>query len=233
MPRRVKGERLTKWLSRAWYEAVGSGDESHLRAGTSVDLDQSLKGSDALRLALYFAGYSTRKDKEYQHKVPAEGWVDENGSTGRFWGYFGVKPAEVEVRITPEELAEVKRLLRARERCQRGSVSLADLPEAKQQAWLRKGRRPDASGRIVIPLTKERTVHRAVRKLDRSGPRPEYGPDLVKVRSVNRRRRTRSLTGVVTGCTAFVNNGPGLAVLIARYLNQPTTWPKGQPRPLP
>lgn len=232
-PRRINGERLTQWLSQAWYESVGSGVGSHLRAGTNVDVEKSLQASDALRLALYFAGYSTAKDKEHQHKVPAEGWSDENGSTGRFWGYFGVKPAEVEARITSEELVKVKRMLRARERSQRGSVDFADLPEPKQQAWLRKGHRPDAAGRVTVPLTKCRVVYRTAHKLDRTGPRPQHGPDPIKIRTVKRRRRTRSLTGVATGCTAFVNNGPGLAVLIARSLTKQTTWPPGQPRPLP
>ncbi|MEM9656353.1 MAG: hypothetical protein AAGA65_30015, partial [Actinomycetota bacterium] len=62
-PRQISGQRFSTWLSQAWYESVGSGAESHLRAGTSVDIEQSLQASDALRLALYFAGYSTRKDK--------------------------------------------------------------------------------------------------------------------------------------------------------------------------
>ncbi|MGH1488203.1 MAG: rolling circle replication-associated protein [Acidimicrobiales bacterium] len=232
-PRYIDGQRLTQWLSQAWYEAVGSGVESHLRAGTNVDIEQSLQASDALRLALYFAGYSTRKDKEYQHQVPEEGWVDENGSTGRFWGYFGVKPAEVEVRITPDDLIQTKRLLRARERSQRGSVDFNELPEAKQEAWLRKGRRPDSAGRVSVPLTRARTVYRTVYKLDRTGDRPEHGPDPIEIRTVRRRRRTRSLTGTATGCTAFVNNGPGLAVAIAKTLTEPTPWPKGQRRPLP
>ena len=232
-PRQINGQRLTEWISQAWYESVGSGDEKHLRAGTNVDIQQSVDASDALRLALYFAGYSTAKNKEYQHKVPDEGWVDENGSSGRFWGYFGVKPAEIERRITPHDLVETKRLLRSRERSQRGTVRFDELPEAKQTAWLDKGRRPDASGMVSVPLTRRRAVYRTVRKLDRTGDRPEHGPDPIILRSVRRRRRTRSLVGTETGCTSFVNNGPGLAVDIARTLTKPTPWPKGQRRPLP
>jgi hypothetical protein len=223
-PRMIGGEQITKWVSKAWYEAVGSGDEKHLRAGTNVDVQQSVDASDALRLALYFAGYSTSKDKEYQHKVPEEGWVDANGSSGRFWGYFGVKPAETEVRITPDELVRVKRLLRARERSQRGTVNIDDLPEAKQEAWLRKGRTPDQHGNVTLPLTKLTTVRRIEHKLDRSGDRPEHGPELHIYRRVRRRRRTRSLVGPITGCTTFVNKGPGLAVAIANSLTEPRPW---------
>jgi hypothetical protein len=232
-PRTIDGERITKWISKAWYDSVGSGDEKHLRAGTNVDVQQSVNASDALRLALYFAGYSTAKDKEYQHKVPEQGWVDENGSSGRFWGYFGVKPAEQEVRITPDDLIQTKRLLRARERAQRGTVQFDELSEAKQSKWLARGRRPDAFGQISVPLTKQRTVYRTLQKLDRTGPNPEHGPDPIEIRSVRRRRHTRSLTGPETGCTAFVNNGPTLAVNIARTQTEPTPWPKGQRRQLP
>ena len=61
------------WLSRAWYQIVGSGDERHFRAGTQVQRVHSTR--KALTYASkYVAKVSTR--------APAE-------HAGRFWGVIG------------------------------------------------------------------------------------------------------------------------------------------------
>lgn len=56
-------------------------------------------------------------------------------------------------------------------------------------------------------------------------------------RPVNRRWRLTSLTGLDTGFTLLTNDGPALAVALARALEQhqqeETTWPPRQRRPLP
>ena len=73
--------KLRRWVSRTWYEIVGSGDRKHLKAGTSVEV---WKGD----LALYFSKYGSYKEqKEYQHQVPE--WYE---SVGRFWGLWRLKP---------------------------------------------------------------------------------------------------------------------------------------------
>ena len=69
---------------------------------------------------------------------------------------------------------------------------------------------------------------RTMRTRGRTGERP---------RAVNRRWQLRSLVGLDTGFTFLTNDGPGLALALARAIDQPeqeeTPWPPGQPRPLP
>ena len=68
LPLTVKGQPITKVVSQQWYEAVGSDDPKHLAAGTRIDFDESIKGTDPLRVALYFAGYSIN-DRRRQGQV--------------------------------------------------------------------------------------------------------------------------------------------------------------------
>ena len=64
------------WVSRTWYEVVGSGDERHLRAGTRVEKVWSWGG-----VVVYCSKYIAKVDEN----VP-DGW------TGRVWGYGGRVP---------------------------------------------------------------------------------------------------------------------------------------------
>lgn len=101
------------WLSRTWYEVVGSGDERHLRAGTGIDWGEGIRASDPKRLAVYFAGrsigHNIGKDKEYQHRVP-DLWAAEG--CGRFWGYKRMERCEVEVEVERHQFVALKRLMR-------------------------------------------------------------------------------------------------------------------------
>jgi hypothetical protein len=63
-----------EWLSRAWYEVVGSRDERHLRAGTQVQLVQSHRG------VISYAAKYTAKHQE----LPPD-WQEP----GRWWGVIG------------------------------------------------------------------------------------------------------------------------------------------------
>ena len=69
---------------------------------------------------------------------------------------------------------------------------------------------------------------RARRTKGRTGDRP---------RAVNRRWKLNSLVGLDTGFTLLTNDGPALAVALARAIDhteqEETTWPPGQTRPLP
>ncbi len=184
-PTRINGESLEHWLSRNWYEIVGSGDERHRKAGTGVDWAEGLRSSDPNRLAAYFSAYSTGKGgKEYQHHPP-EGWCNENGSAGRHWGYRGVTFVRAEVRVSRDQMIEVQRFLRH-----------------------------------YIASHK-----RTMRTKGAHGQRS---------RAVNRRWQLRSLVGLESGFTLLTNDGPGLAIAIARAITEGETgWPPGQRRPLP
>ncbi len=63
-----------EWLSRTWYEVVGSGDPKHLAAGTNVQLAHSHRG-----VLAYAAKYTAKAQL-----LPAT-W---QGGVGRWWGVF-------------------------------------------------------------------------------------------------------------------------------------------------
>lgn len=75
-------ERIDKdWLSRSWYEAVGSGDEKHLRAGTTVERIRSWKKTWS------YCG-------KYLGKVDAG-----HGENGRVWGVYNRKEYDMCVSV--------------------------------------------------------------------------------------------------------------------------------------
>ena len=116
LPQVLDGEPLRNWLSREWYDVVGSGDVRHLRAGVRVDAVRGFDASDPARIASYLAGYlgpdEKLGDKEIQHQVP-EGWATASGSVGRWWSVRGVTRVRVEVRITRRQMIQAQRLLRS------------------------------------------------------------------------------------------------------------------------
>lgn len=91
---------LLKWVSRAWYEVVGSGDEAHLKAGTRVERLRSWKGAFA-----YASKYLAKKDTE---RVIS--------GVGRFWGVIGrdnIPWAEIEqVAVSDDHAKKFLRWLR-------------------------------------------------------------------------------------------------------------------------
>ena len=68
----VVPSRLRRWVSRSWFEVVGSGDERHLRAGTSVERIRSARGVMA-----YASKYISKVDEAHSSDV------------GRHWGIIG------------------------------------------------------------------------------------------------------------------------------------------------
>lgn len=75
---------LRKWVSRAWFEVVGSGDERHLKAGTNVQRVRSWRG------VMFYASKYMGKEVEVADDEP-----------GRFWGMLNAKalPWSVMVRV--------------------------------------------------------------------------------------------------------------------------------------
>lgn len=94
---------LRTWVSRRWFEIVGSGDERHLRAGTQV---QELRGNPAAYFAGYTAGCKHKSSKEYQNRVP-EGF----GNVGRFWGAWNIRPEWRVMRVSRDEWVQLRRLV--------------------------------------------------------------------------------------------------------------------------
>lgn len=109
------------WVRTAWADVVGFDDPAtkskHARRGTHVSTVKG--GMNPQRVAEYFAkhtapGYSS---KAYQ-KVPPIEWVNA-GSIGRTWGYIGLKPLTVTVRISDDDAVKVARTLRRWDRSKR------------------------------------------------------------------------------------------------------------------
>jgi len=97
---------IRSWVARQWYEIVNSGDERHLRAGTSVDV--SWRGWEgAAAIARYFAKHGLWSTKEYQHDVP-EAW----DTTGRWWGLWNLERVREVVQLDHDAVVVARRLLR-------------------------------------------------------------------------------------------------------------------------
>ena len=111
-------EDFKQWLSRSWAEIVGNPDPDeymkHLRAGTGVDYFEGLRFTDPKRVAIYFlkaeGGAGKTSAKNYQNFVPK--LHREAGGVGRFWGYWGLKPAVQTVVLTERQGVELGRALR-------------------------------------------------------------------------------------------------------------------------
>ncbi|MFP7706550.1 hypothetical protein [Trueperella sp. LYQ141] len=105
------GRGFAQWFSRAWMESVNHPDESerakHLIAGTGIDWSYVRYASNPALVAAYFTKHGMFWAKAYQNRVP-EGW--EN--VGRFWGYWGLKPACAETAIDKATSTYLARMCR-------------------------------------------------------------------------------------------------------------------------
>lgn len=94
------------WLSKTWFEIVGSGDERHLRAGTQVQ-----KVEDWGKARGYLSKYLAKVDEE--KLVDSE--TGECLETGRMWGIFGRERMPVSLDVRPlegDESVDFSRVLR-------------------------------------------------------------------------------------------------------------------------
>lgn len=119
------------WLSSTWADVVAAPDpmerRRHLVAGTGVDVAKGATMKDPRRIGVYFSKHGAFAAKDYQNEAP-DLWVGgmqpqcvgscehescqiKGGSTGRFWGRWGLKPAEAAVHLTPREALHAARVL--------------------------------------------------------------------------------------------------------------------------
>ncbi len=116
MNMRIEKREFDKWLSATWTEIVNPPDaeerRKHLLAGTGVDIASGLKATDAKLVAIYFSKHNSpnRGSKEYQNKPPQK-WL-EQGSVGRFWGYWHLSPIVFSTDISHSHALFISRTLR-------------------------------------------------------------------------------------------------------------------------
>jgi hypothetical protein len=107
-PEGVTEAELQVWVAQTWFEIVGSGEATHLQAGTRVKR-AVMKGG----YAAYLAGY-TSKAKEFQGEQPA-GFAE----VGRWWGFWKwaalwVEQADVPVAAANRVRRALQGVMRAR-----------------------------------------------------------------------------------------------------------------------
>lgn len=112
---RTRAREFRSWLSATWADVVAHPDPvermRHESAGTGVDWNDGLRMTDPKRIAVYFTKHGLLAGKEYQNVAPAE-WVEGGGGVGRFWGVWGLRPAEVAVMVSGAEMTAGLRTLR-------------------------------------------------------------------------------------------------------------------------
>lgn len=99
----VELRELRAFLSKAWYEVVGSGDIKHFKAGTEIHEVWGTSGNEAARFRHYLVKYLSKD------------WQSVKGEeTGRIWGEFGEIPKAVfgVFALTAEDWIRFTRRLR-------------------------------------------------------------------------------------------------------------------------
>jgi len=99
---------LRRFVSEAWYEVVGSGDERHLAAGTQVVEVKSWRGVRG-----YASKYMGKLEQLEPHQAADP--TPSLPSTGRLWGvwYRGLLPIYVEsYRISMRSFFRMRRVFR-------------------------------------------------------------------------------------------------------------------------
>jgi hypothetical protein len=120
VPPQIEDESIYEWVSRSWFEVVGSGDPRHLAAGTGIDWTRGPLVTDPARVTRYFTGHAApngRSAKEYQNQAPRH-WR-ESGDVGRFWGYWGLARVEASSLLSYRDFVAIRRILRGLDRSRR------------------------------------------------------------------------------------------------------------------
>ena len=196
--RSADGRTFREWLSATWAEVVNHPDpeqfRKHLAAGTGVDFAAGLRSNDPRRIAVYFSKHGLYAAKEYQNQVPAE-WQAPGKGPGRFWGVWGLKRCAKAVEVTPQAATAAARVMRRWARAQ-GVTHQVSVPRSApgeiSPAFVHKVNRGDMTGLSGLQLTEGRTRRRKVRRRAKRLPRGRGWISL--------------------------NDGPGFAFEVARYL---------------
>lgn len=190
------GQQFREWLSVTWASVVAHPDPEEYRrhqlAGTGVDYAAGLRSNDPRRIAVYFSKHSTFAAKEYQNVVPEE-WQAPGKGPGRFWGVWGLERCAKAVEVKPEAATLAARVMRRWARAQ--DVTREVRPPRYDGGHHVESAYPEVIGLAGVQLLEAyRPKHRKVRR---------------------RAKRMRQGRGWIS-----VNDGPGFALEVARYLEQ-------------
>lgn len=98
----ITTKQMIEFVSEAWFRAVNSGDEKHLKAGTNVQKVRSFK-----MLFAYVAKYVAKEETLQLER-------DKVLQTGRFWGIRNrefMPVTEIHVDLTEEQFFRLRRIL--------------------------------------------------------------------------------------------------------------------------
>lgn len=197
------------WLSKAWSDIVAHPDAiqraKHLQAGTAIDYRDGLRMTDPQRVAVYFTKHGLLAGKEYQNTPPVE-WIDSGVTIGRFWGVWGLRPAEAVAIVSAEEAEVVLRELR---RWHAAGHRAVMLDQGQERSVLPL---PVDVAHLRIPV-RECLVWRSRRSID------PYTGELVqrwRRRKVRRRIKRLGHRGGFLG----VNDGVAVAWMVQRLLER-------------
>jgi hypothetical protein len=204
------GRQFREWLSATWAEVVAHPDPEEFRrhqlAGTGVDYAAGLRARDPRRIAVYFSKHGTFAAKEYQNVVPAE-WQERGKGPGRFWGVWGLKRCAKGVEVAPQAATMAARVMRRWAAAQ--DVTREVRPPRYEGGHHLESAYPDVIGLAGAQLV-EAYRPRQYRKVRRRAKRLARGLGWISV-----------------------NDGPAFALKVARHMETPAPWARGQPRGLP
>jgi hypothetical protein len=192
--RTAGGRQFREWLSSAWAAVVDHPDPDERRrhelAGTGTDYAAGLRSRDPRRIAVYFSKHGLYAAKGYQNEVPAE-WRERGKGPGRFWGVWGLKRCAKAVEVTPQAATMAARVMRGWARAQ-------DVTHEVSVRRYRGGHRVESAYPDVIGLA---------------------GAMLVEAHRPRRRKVRRRAKRLPRGRGWIsLNDGPGFALEVARYL---------------
>ena len=201
---------IRDWASWAWADIVNHPEPAervkHEAAGTRVDEWLDFPVFDAHLIAIYFSKHSSPNSnsaKEYQNRVP-EIWK-EAGQVGRFWGYWGLRPATVKVQLSQADAVFVKRTLRR---------------------WHRANSKPI---RVKVPrvnskngVVKHRSVNRRAKRMSGTGGFVSVPDGIVMTEYLTRLLSNQKLETRLTKCEQEESAKDDAARLfrIQRWLNE-------------
>lgn len=121
--------RFREWLSQSWYEAVGSDDMKHLKAGTNAQLMRSQRG---------VMWYASKELGKVSQAILTEEYSD---GVGRWWGAYFRKDLpwarQIQLEVSEKDAYEIMRLMRKHaDLIPRNYQSLTVFCDADQ--WLEK-----------------------------------------------------------------------------------------------